>query len=212
MFIGRFEDILLKGPPFACVRPKGCLPGPEEKAEQNCLWILFSMVLWSFEVFLLLLAPELWRRGWLNCIKSSGVSKEERSWDFQLLFHEIQSVGTCWHGPYQGMLTRKSHQEAAKSQNFPEADHFSPLLMSAMTTLVWHQPLFSGLLKCLLIGPTAQPLNTNPLFPRWQPSDVFTALKLKAALVIPWFTSLREKPGVFTAAYKALYDLDPTNY
>lgn len=195
-----------------CKTQRLCLPGSEEKAAQSCLWILLSVVLRSFEVLLLLLAPELWRRGWSNCTKSSGVSKEERSWDFRLLFHEIQSVGTRWHGPHQGMLTRKIHQEPAKSQNFPEPDHFSPLLMSAMTTLVWHQPLSSGLLKCLLIGPTAQPLNTNPLFPRWQPSDVFTALKLKAAPIIPWFTSLREKPGVFTAAYKALYELDPTNY
>lgn len=48
------------------VRPKGWLPGLRKK---ECLWLFFSVVFWSFAALLLLLAPELWRRGWLNCTK-----------------------------------------------------------------------------------------------------------------------------------------------
>lgn len=109
------------------------------------------------------------------------------------------------------MLVGKSHQNPTNLeaiQNLTTSHQFScPLWPPWPDTSLCLLDYWN----CLLMVLHAKPLNTNPLFPRWQQSDAFPALKPRAALVTPWLTSLREKSGVLTIAYKALYELNPIN-
>ena len=57
-------------------------------------------------------------------------------------FHEIQRWEYAGHGRHEGILKRKSHQEAAKSQNLSRT---WPPLTSTTTTWVPHQPVSFGL-------------------------------------------------------------------
>ena len=182
-----FGTILFERPPFAHVRPKGCLPGPRKKERKKHFWRFFSVVFWSLPALLLLLAPELWRRGWSNCIKSPGVSWKERAWDFQVLsmkFNVGNMLGTAVMKEFwRGKVTKKLQS----LKIYLEPDHLSPPppppgSHTNLSLLDYHLSI---------VLPT-QPMDTNTLCAGPQQSFAFTT---QSPLVTSLLNSLRYLPS-----------------
>ena len=108
----------------------------------------------------------------------------------------------CWKGKVtKNPLSLKTHPESDHSHYLP------PLWPPGLTPA----PLLDYC-NHLFVGLSAQPLDTNTLLSRLQPSEPFTTLRLESALVAPLLMSLqhllfslREKARVLTTAYKVLY-------
>lgn len=143
-FIMGFGDIVLKRPPFAHVRPKAVFLVLEKRWAE-------VFVATVFHGFLKLcgssasLGTRALEKGLIKLNKEPRGLLGIKALRPPTPFPWNSKLGVCWHGPHQGMLERKSHQEPTKSQN-PSRIWPLSLLTSSVTTWSDTSPS-SGLLQ-----------------------------------------------------------------